>query len=285
LLVTRYLDGRAAADGDAAAIEAALAAAYAEARDAWPGVVLAPESFAAHLGACAGAARGLRALAAVRAHAPELYLACACGAGDRRAISRLEERYLAALGGHLRRFQEGDVVGEALQRLRARLFMASQGQPPRILRYTGEGTLLGWLKVAALRHAIDLTRLQSEDVEPVEAADALVDAAADPELQHIKRRYRNEFRDAVRDSLASLDERERTMLRLYAIDNLNIDEIGRVFGAHRATVARWIAACRAAIGGETRRLLRQRLRITSAELDSLIRLIESDLHASLHDAL
>ncbi len=50
---------------------------------------------------------------------------------------------------------------------------------------------------------------------------------------------------------------------------------------HRATAARRIQTAAEAVHTETRRLLRERLRLDTAELDSLAHLVQSQLHLSL----
>jgi RNA polymerase sigma-70 factor (ECF subfamily) len=48
-----------------------------------------------------------------------------------------------------------------------------------------------------------------------------------------------------------------------------------MFGVHRATVARWIAAAKQAVLDRTRRLLMQDLQLGRDDVDSLIRLVQS----------
>jgi RNA polymerase sigma-70 factor (ECF subfamily) len=69
---------------------------------------------------------------------------------------------------------------------------------------------------------------------------------------------------------------------MHYLDGLGGDAIGRFYGGvHRSTVLRWIEAARERILGETRRLLAARLRLSSSELDSLVRLVESQLDTSI----
>jgi RNA polymerase sigma-70 factor (ECF subfamily) len=247
----------------------ALQAILAEGRAAWPDIELDEARFVAHLeGADLGEAR---------THAAELYLACACAAGDPRALARFDERYLAAIAGHLRRF--GDLAPDVLQELRTRLYLTVDGQPPRLRSYAGVGTLLGWLKMTAVRLAIDLQRARGRGGEEV-AGD--VPDPVDPELAFIKNRYRGDFQAAVRAALARLDVKERSVLRLYLVDRLNIGEIGAILHVHRATVARWIATFRERVREETGRQLHERLGGSASEIESLIRLLDSELEVSLH---
>ena len=54
---------------------------------------------------------------------------------------------------------------------------------------------------------------------------------------------------------------------------------------HRATAARRLAAARAALVKGTRTAMRARLRVDGAELESILRLIESQVHVSVERLL
>jgi RNA polymerase sigma-70 factor (ECF subfamily) len=52
-------------------------------------------------------------------------------------------------------------------------------------------------------------------------------------------------------------------------------------GVNRSTVVRWLADVREALFKETRRLLRERLRLNDSEFESLMGLVRSDLDLSI----
>lgn len=58
-----------------------------------------------------------------------------------------------------------------------------------------------------------------------------------------------------------------------------------MYRVHRATVARWIATLRGTLLERTREALVSRLRLSPAELDSVLRLIDSHLEVGLEGAL
>ena len=64
-------------------------------------------------------------------------------------------------------------------------------------------------------------------------------------------------------------------------DDLSIDEIGVLYGVHRATVARWIASVRESLFELTRRALISRLSIDEGDVDSVLRMIDSQLDISI----
>src|SRR5262249_35851216 len=144
----------------------------------------------------------------------------------------------------------------------------------------GRGGLVPWLRAAAMRTAIDLMRARREFPSD---ADHLAEVAGtfDPLLAALKQQYRDEFRTAFRDAAAELTDRERTLLRYRFVDDLTIDEIGVLYRAHRATVARWIATIRESLFEGTRAHLVARLMLSEGELDSVLRLIDSQLEISL----
>jgi RNA polymerase sigma-70 factor (ECF subfamily) len=204
--------------------------------------------------------------------------------GEPRALRVLEQRHLAGAARAVARF--GDPHGfaaDALQELRQRLLV---GAPPRIATYTGAGGLEAWIKVAAVRVAINLRakeRARSGETEDPDR-DSLA-SARDPELDYIKAQYRGDFASALREAFTDLSADERAMLRFYLIDKLNIAEIGALFGCSRATVGRRIVDARETVLAGTKARLKARLRVPTVELDSLIAALHSQIELSLSQVL
>ena len=69
------------------------------------------------------------------------------------------------------------------------------------------------------------------------------------------------------------------------IDELSIDKLGALYRVHRATAARWVASARRALVDATRDQMITRLGVDSVELDSIIRLVRSQLEISIHEQL
>ena len=249
-------------------------------RTAWPDAELDPAAFVRHL---ATRAPGDDPADLDRLHAADLYLACACANGDAASIARFDREYLAPLPAILGRSGvSADLANEAVQWLRERLFVGTNGGRARIADYDGRGALASWVRVAALRAASNLRR--------DDAARAARDAngaapssltAVDPELALIQRRYGDEFRTALRDAFAALTEEERNVLRLYFNDGLNLDGIARVLGLSRATVGRRMISGRERVLAETLRLLGERIDASPTELLSILGVVRSKLDVSL----
>jgi RNA polymerase sigma-70 factor (ECF subfamily) len=97
----------------------------------------------------------------------------------------------------------------------------------------------------------------------------------------MQRRYGPTFRQALRDALVGLDAEDRNLLRLYYLEGLNIGSIAVVFHVSRATIGRRVLAVRQRLMEDMRRLLRGRLKATPTELESLMRVVRSDLAVSI----
>jgi RNA polymerase sigma-70 factor, ECF subfamily len=248
--------------------------AWMRAREAHPDVAVAREVFAAYVDARRPS--DLDAEAQLRAYCVEdLYLACACVAGDAAALRAFERTCMPHFDAALARWDRA-VADEARQRLRALLLVDAGGRGPLLATYAGRGALRKWLRVVAAREAGRTWRADAQSVPTDD--DALFDAlapATDPALAAVKRDAARAFKAAFVEALARLEGRERTVLRLHVLDGLSIDEVAPMYGVHRATAARWIAAAKDLVLGHTRRALMHELRLDAGEVDSLIRLVQS----------
>jgi RNA polymerase sigma-70 factor (ECF subfamily) len=114
--------------------------------------------------------------------------------------------------------------------------------------------------------------------------DAALEVASsrdDPELSYMKELYRESFRAAFRAALDGLGAREKNLLRQHFVDGLGIDALGRMYGVHRATAARWVQSAREALLAATRREFAARTRVSKRECDSLLRLVQSRFDVTL----
>jgi RNA polymerase sigma-70 factor (ECF subfamily) len=108
---------------------------------------------------------------------------------------------------------------------------------------------------------------------------------ADPELAFIRERHQEDFRVAFRAALGRLEARERNLLRLHHVHGLSMDAVSATYQAPRSTVARWIARAREQLLALTREELTARLGLSPDELDSLLRLVRSQLDVSLRQLM
>src|SRR3954469_15860223 len=215
--------------------------------------------------------------------AAELYLCVACEAGDPAALRAFDARYLSQLGGAISRINPSAVFAdEVRQRLRERLFVRSPSSPPRISTWSGVAPLEAWLRATAVRTALTLLRDRGQARQEQSFEEAV--QQGDPELAYLRERYRTECQQAFGAALAALSSRDRTLLRLRYLDGLSIDALAPLHGIHRATAARWVAAARARLLEGTRREMQARLGGSVTEMDSLLRLVRSDLVVNLRES-
>jgi RNA polymerase sigma-70 factor, ECF subfamily len=256
-------------------------------RAAWPDVEVAEADFARFVGSHAGDGADLDPDEVSRLHGADLYLACACAAGDPRAIRVFDEEVLSTADAALSKLDpSSDFADEVRQRVRQRLLVSEDGQPPRISTFAGRGPLKAWVRVSAVRTALNL---RGEDRRMQRASEdrvaALAPAVTDPTVDYLREQYRAPFEAAFERACGALEDKDRTVLRLRFVDGLNIDQIGVIYGVHRATVARWIARSRDRLLAETRSSLRAELKLTDSEFESLVALVRSQLDISISTVL
>lgn len=265
---------------DAQSLDPEIGRLIERARSAHPEFVTDGAAFARHVACCAKAAGGGSSLCA-----EDLYLAFAAGHGDRKALGLVEQRHVAQVGqfiAHLRK--PASFVDEVRQRLRERILFgtgARETRAPKILDYSGRGPLGAWLRVTALRQALDLIDGEKRAANTDEPEEDLLAATVSPELMAIRQRHLPQFREAFRSALASLDASERNLLRFYLLDGLNIGRIGEIFGKSRATIGRMVIDCRDKLLEETRRHLGALTGASESDVLSLIRLLRSQLDVSI----
>jgi len=263
-------------------MEEALRRLLDEGRNAWPTLDLSEEAFVRHL-----ASRHVTDEPLENLRAADLYLASACTERVSGAIEAFERAYMSRVGVFLARMRPSAAfVDDVQQTLRERLFVGKDGARPKIAEYSGRGALESWVRVIAIRAAIDLRRQGAGAVDqggakPDDERPQSKEMEVDPELDYIKKRYRQEFNEAIRQAVAALTAEQRELLQLHFLDGLTLDQLAVRFGVHRATVARRIATAREAIGDEAHRLLRAWLRANESELQSLTRVMRSQLDLSL----
>jgi RNA polymerase sigma-70 factor (ECF subfamily) len=255
-------------------------------RSAWPGVDVALDAFAAHVLRHTADAPDAEA-AGENLYGPDLYLACACAAGDPSGLRAFEDQILPHAAVALRRLDRSPAFAdEVRQLLRQKLFVTDGSSLPRIADYAGRGPLIAWVRVSAVRTALNL-RGSGRREQPMTSSQvaALAPPVDDPALKYLKAQFAGEFESALGRACAALTDRDRTILRLRFVDDLNIDQIGGLYGVHRATVARWIARIRDELFAATRNDLVGRLKLSDSDFEGLLRLARSQLDLSLSAVL
>jgi RNA polymerase sigma-70 factor (ECF subfamily) len=275
-------DPSARADTDPA-LEATLAAACARGHAAFGTLALDDQTFARHL------ARTIKSLAGATPSSlstlaiEDLFLACACLTGTEGAAAAFSVRHGATIRGTIARIVRGADNGEVEQQLVAGLLVGSAAGPARIGSYAGRAPLDRWLGVAAQRAALMWLRENRTEARARDGAAAEPAAGGDthPEMAFLKDRYRGDFEQALKESLARLPERERTLLRLHLVNGVSVEKIGQMFAVSQPTASRWLAAARETLLGDIKSTLGNRLGASSQELASLAGMVASRLDLSL----
>lgn len=234
---------------------------------------------------------GFRAFVAQKSGASALYLddllvAYGAAFGDRGCIEVLERDFFQRLRPMLARLRlSPDALDELAQQLRVELLVARDGDRDRkkILQYSGQGPLGGFLRAVATRAALsDLRRAPAASAPNEGDFDGELMGFAtseDDTLKSLHRLHGKALGDALRASVKGLPARDRNLLRMYVLDGANIETIGRVYGVHRATVARWISEIRIRLAREARD--RMTPLVSASEAVSIARLCFSQLDLSL----
>jgi RNA polymerase sigma-70 factor, ECF subfamily len=251
-----------------------IAAAHRDAAQLWPEISVSLERYAELLRSADAATDGLRLWAG------DLYLACAAGDGNHAALRVIDERFIARLPARIRRLgATSEKVNDVLQTVRERLFA---GAVPRIRAYNGAGPLEQWIKVVAIRTAIDLHRTD-QSIPRIEGAwlQTVPPANTDASAQMMKVEYKRELEAAIGELVAQLSPRDRAILRLHVVEGVSIEKIAASYGVHRVTVARWVWTAGETLLDGLRGRFREKFGIVPREFDSMARLARSQLSIDL----
>jgi len=266
---------------DPAGLATTLATLYATAAAAYPDLTVAPATFAAELARRLAATASAAQLA--RTRIDHVYLAIACMGGDERAVQRVEAEFFAEVDNSAYRLRATRSQAEEVRAQLARLlFVSEPGREAGLASFSGRGDLGSYIRVIATR---ELVRMITKDRRTVAFDNASfldhLSPVADPELRYLRDHYRADVDAAIRAALAGLDEEARALLRYSVIDGWNVDRIAELYGVHRATAARRVAAAREQLGESIRAELAARLEISTDEVDSIVRLVQSRVDVSL----
>jgi RNA polymerase sigma-70 factor (ECF subfamily) len=233
---------------------------FHRAQEAWPDVRVTEAEFDAWIRAHADGELD-------EAGAAGLYLTCACARGDKAALRALDRLITQEVEIAVRRMRAADLADEISQRLREKLLLADEDGRARLVDYAGRGSLRAWLRVAAVRLALNHLRDRGRRERKAELElDALPSPARGAESSLLRRLDGQAVRAALEDAFARLEVRERTILRLHFLEGHGIDQLGAFFRVHRATAARWLQAARRRLLDETRgRLVAQLSSETAAD--------------------
>ncbi len=250
------------------------------ARTAWPAIDVPLDEFAGELARRMGDGATFASLATCRA--TDVYLTIASDRGDEAATKTLmdivhREVAFAARKTSATADQAADVEAE-LNRL---LWTAEPSRRAAVRDFSGRGDFRGYVRVIATRELVRRVKRDRREAPVAEdALFALLTPEQDAELAVLRAKYHGDVDVAVRAALAKLDDRSRALLRYAVVDGWTVDRIGLLYGVHRATAARWVAGVRETLGAAIREEVAARLAISIDEVDSIVRLVQSQLDVS-----
>ena len=157
------------------------------------------------------------------------------------------------------------------------------GPPPKLAQYTGKGPLAGWVRVVAVREALQVLRGTKRDV--ASEAEVIGTTAASVDMQLLRDMHGPSFMEAVEEAIGRLTADQRAILRFHAKNGLSIDQIAPMLGIHRATAARRLEKARADVLEHTKAVLRERHGLSDSEARSLCLALGGELDMSLGRAL
>jgi RNA polymerase sigma-70 factor (ECF subfamily) len=266
-------------------LAADLSAALARGRAAFSEIALPDHAFARHLArAATRMSDGARLSELV---AEDLYLACACLVGAPGAANAFTSRLHPVIRRSIARMGPKPNTDEIQQEVLAGLLVGSPARPPEIGAYAGRAPLARWVEVVAQRATLVWLRTERArataaaraTVEPRLGADTPMDAA------FFRERYLAGFGEALKEALRRAPEQDRAILRLQIVNNVSVEQIGKMLGVAQSTASRWLAKARDNVLVDLKVILNERLGIPSAEVESLADLLVSRLDLSISQVL
>jgi RNA polymerase sigma-70 factor (ECF subfamily) len=170
-------------------------------------------------------------------HLEELAIARGCALGREAAWQRFLAQYREPLTKIAVVMTGVASLGEELaDSLYSELFGLVEREGKRcspLLRYSGRGSLIGWLRAVLAQRRVSLYRKTGretaldDDIQPVAQATESPDLT---QLQHL--------RPSLEGAISTLCAEERFLLSAYYLDLHTLQELSRVLRVHEATVSR-----------------------------------------------
>jgi len=258
-----------------------LVSYVAEGQKTWPAIVLSREDEVAHLGRSLEGGR-----LPPREHAGDWFLACACTLGRPEALNVFCATFSDVIARVARRrMRDDDQSHDLSQDLLEKLVLGSRTERPKIAQYQGRGPLRAWVAAAAATLSLTarrtLSRRRNNEGRAVEDQRVIARLAGDPAHALFQQNHREQLGQAIREALAGLSQRDKTILRLHVGQGMTIDRLAALYEVNRATAARWLAAAREKVAEDARLRLKANLNLTDTDVSSLMALISNIMEISV----
>jgi len=169
-------------------------------------------------------------------HLEELAIARACALGRESAWRRFLAQYREQLTRAAVEMTRSTGLGEELaSALYSELFGLTEREGRRwspLLRYSGRGSLIGWLRAILAQRRVNQYRKIGRETElgEIEPAAAVSDQIEPKQLE--------DLRVALKITLSEASAEERFLLSAYYLDQHTLHEMSRVLRVHEATISR-----------------------------------------------
>jgi RNA polymerase sigma-70 factor (ECF subfamily) len=266
-------------------LRAQIEAALARGRTAFPDLAVDDEAFARHLARALSWSADATSLSSLVVE--DLFIACACLSGVDGAVNTLVKVYGDVIRNTVERTARKSDIAEIAQGVISDLVVGSLTSGPEIGSYAGRAPLARWLEVVARRATLRWVRAERKtaDIADLVAAEPALGSATPLEIALFRQRYGPDFQRALKDVLAQAPQSDRAILRLYLVNNVSVERIGKMMGVSQSTASRWLAKAREDVLASLKSVLKDRLKISSGEIDSLGRLLTSRLDWSIAETL
>jgi RNA polymerase sigma-70 factor (ECF subfamily) len=169
-------------------------------------------------------------------HLEELAMARGCALGRESAWRRFLAQYREQLTRAAIEMTGSAALGEELaSAIYSELFGLTEREGRRwspLLRYSGRGSLMGWLRAILAQRRVDQYRKIGRETELGEIEPA---AAVSEQIEPEKL---GDLRVALKMTLSEASAEERFLLSAYYLDQHTLHEMSRVLRVHEATISR-----------------------------------------------
>jgi RNA polymerase sigma-70 factor, ECF subfamily len=215
---------------------------------------------------------------------PDLYLACACVLAVPGAVETFSSTMLSTLSQRVSSIDGSPgFLAIVRERLLETLFVSKPEAPAKIASYSGRGSLVGWVAVAATRVALQHSRHRRVPSDAHDDQRFLMERLVG-EREGQLAPFRAAFVEALEQALRDLPASERVLLRMALSKNMSIRRIASMHNVDVSTIVRRIERSKRAVIEAARAAVARSLRVPEddlfkAALDSdvsLSRLLGSD---------
>ena len=227
--------------------------------------------------------------------ADDLCLIIACEQNDEKAWEDLVKNFDSTVKSAARKITSNaedaeDLASSIWAELYGLRVDAAGNKKSKLAYYSGRGSLAGWLRAVVAQLAVDQHRKVSKfvQVEEDREFENLANEAAsegnslsangqNPEDAFTDQQTSADVQQALAAAIASLEDEDRLVMKLYYFDELKLKEIAAMFGYHEATASRRLTR----IQGDIRKAVEKELRTKHGWTDGEVKRHLSDTAASL----